>query len=159
MVAKNVYYCNNCIDPDSLALLPGDRDLTGLCSITLESSADDQELPSPQDIDPYDAHLARTFIPSTAQRLIEQETIRQSINEQQPHQSSPHGPLAVGHPSMSLTQRVTSLVPSHTLSNWSCWLGGSMTKCSHYWQLLWTSSHVCRVSNLTKFLWGWHGQV
>ena len=37
------------------------------------------ELPSPQDVGPIDAHLARTFVPSTAQRLTEQETIPQSI--------------------------------------------------------------------------------
>ena len=41
-----------------------------------------QELPSPQDIDPCDAYLARAFVPSTAHRLTEQETIQQSINEQ-----------------------------------------------------------------------------
>ena len=49
--------------------------------MTLESSDDDQELPSLQDVDPYNAHLARTFVPSSAQRLTEQETIQQSINE------------------------------------------------------------------------------
>ena len=42
--------------------------------MTLESS-DDHELPSPQDMVPFDAHLERTFVPSTAQRLTEQETI------------------------------------------------------------------------------------
>ena len=44
----------------------------------LESS-DDQELPSPQDMVPYDAHLQRTFVPNTAQRLTEQETIYESL--------------------------------------------------------------------------------
>ena len=53
--------------------------------MTLESSDDDQELSPPQDVDPYDAHLARTFLPSTAQKLTEQETIQQSINERQPY--------------------------------------------------------------------------
>ena len=38
-----------------------------------------QELPSSQDVDPYDAHLARTFVPSTAQRLTEQVTIRCNV--------------------------------------------------------------------------------
>ena len=69
------------INPDAIAALPEDGDLTGLHSMTLESSDDDQELPSLQDVDPYNAHLARTFVPSSAQRLTEQETIRQSINE------------------------------------------------------------------------------
>ena len=82
-LANSLYYHNIHIDPDA--------DLIGLCSMTLESS-DDQELPSPQDIDSYDTHLARTFIPSTPQRLTEQETIRQSINERQSHQSLPTVP-------------------------------------------------------------------
>ena len=57
--------------PDAIAVLPEDGDLTGLHSMTLESSDDDQELPSLQDVDPYNAHLARTFVPSSAQRLTE----------------------------------------------------------------------------------------
>ena len=47
---------------------------------------------SPQGVDLYDAHLTRTFVPTTAQRLTEQETIRQSIKERQPHQLSPTVP-------------------------------------------------------------------
>ena len=81
LLANNIYYRNVRIDPDAIAVLPEDGDLTGLHSMTLESSDDDQELPSLQDVDPYNAHLARTFVPSSAQRLTEQETIRQSINE------------------------------------------------------------------------------
>ena len=54
--------------------------------MTLESSDDDQELSPPQDVDPYDAHLARIFVPSTAKRLTEQQIIRWSINERQSHQ-------------------------------------------------------------------------
>ena len=53
---------------------------------------EDKELSPPQDVDPYDALLARTFIPSTTQRLTEQETIRLSINERQPHQPHPTVP-------------------------------------------------------------------
>jgi len=64
LLAKNIYYRNVRIDSDALALLPEDGDLTGLCSTTLELSDDDQELSPPQDVDPYDAHLARTFLPS-----------------------------------------------------------------------------------------------
>ena len=33
----NIYYRNIRIDPDALALLPEDGDITGLCSVTLES--------------------------------------------------------------------------------------------------------------------------
>ena len=102
LLANNIYYRNVRIDPDAFALLPENGDLTGLCSMTLESSDDDQmtlessdddqELSPTQDVDPYDAHLARTFVPSTAQRLTEQETIRQSVNKRQPHQLPPTVP-------------------------------------------------------------------
>ena len=71
LLANNIYYRNVRIDPDAIAVLPEDGDLTGLHSMTLESSDDDQELPSLQDVDPYNAHLARTFVPSSAQRLTE----------------------------------------------------------------------------------------
>ena len=112
LLANNIYYRNVRIDPDALALLPEDKDLTGLCSMTLETSDDNQELPSLQDVNPNDAHLARRFVPITAQRLTDQVTIQQSINERRSHQPPPtvHGLLAVEHPSMSSTQRATSLV-------------------------------------------------
>ena len=42
LLANNIYYRNVHIDSDALALLPEDGNLTGLCSITLESSDDDQ---------------------------------------------------------------------------------------------------------------------
>ena len=80
-LANNIYYRNVWIDPDAMAVLPEYGKLTGLHSMTLESSDDHQELPYPQDVDPYNAHLARTFVASSAQRLTEQETIQQSINE------------------------------------------------------------------------------
>ena len=63
LLANNIYYRNICIDPDAIAVLPEDRNLTGMRSMTLESSDDGQESSPPQDIDPYDAHLARTFVP------------------------------------------------------------------------------------------------
>ena len=94
LLANNIYYRNIRIDPDAIfAVLPEDGDLTGLRSMTLELS-DDQEFPSPQDVDPYDAHLQRTFVPSTAQRLTEQETIQQCIIEGQYHQSPPNSTMA-----------------------------------------------------------------
>ena len=52
LLANNIYYLNVQIDPDAIAVLPEDEDLTGLHSMTLESSDDNQELPSPQDVDP-----------------------------------------------------------------------------------------------------------
>ena len=41
LLANNIYYRNVHIDSDALTLLPEDGDLTGLCSMTLESSDDD----------------------------------------------------------------------------------------------------------------------
>ena len=42
LLANNIYYHNVHIDSDALSLLPEDGNLTGLCSMTLESSDDDQ---------------------------------------------------------------------------------------------------------------------
>ena len=67
-------------------LLPDDRNLNGLHSITLDSTIDDPEPLSAQNEDPYDAHLSASFVPSTTQWMTEQETIRQSVQERQPHQ-------------------------------------------------------------------------
>ena len=74
------------INLDALALLPENGNLTGLRMVTLDSTIDDPEPLSAQDEDPYNAHLLDSFVPSTAQRMTEQETIRQSVQEQQPHQ-------------------------------------------------------------------------
>ena len=86
MLANNRYYLNVCINVDALALLPDDRNLNGLHSITLDSTVDDPEPLSALNEDPYDAHLSASFVPSTTQWMTEQETIRQSVQERQPHQ-------------------------------------------------------------------------
>ena len=78
MLANNRYYLNVRINVDALALLPDDRNLNGLHSITLDSTIDDPEPLSAQNEDPYDAHLSASFVPSTTQWMTEQETIRQS---------------------------------------------------------------------------------
>ena len=54
-----------------------------MCSVTLQSSADDEKVTSPQEVDPHYTHLARTFVPTTARRSTEQKTIRQSVQAQQ----------------------------------------------------------------------------
>ena len=56
LLANNVYYRNIRIDPDALALLPEDGDLTGLRSVTVET--DDQETPPAQN-DAHDAHCVQ----------------------------------------------------------------------------------------------------
>ena len=86
LLANNRYYLSVRINLDALALLPEDGNLTGLHSATLDSTIDDPEPLSAQDEGPYGAHLSGSFIPSTTQRMTEQETVRQSVQERQPHQ-------------------------------------------------------------------------
>ena len=64
MVTNNIYYHHVSINPHTLALLPEDDNISGLCSVTLESSDDGKKWSSTtQDEDPYDAHLTRTLVP------------------------------------------------------------------------------------------------
>ena len=99
LLANNQYYRNVCINPDALALLPEDGNLTGLDSVTLDSTADDPEPPSAQDMDPYNSHLSASFIPSTTQRMTEQDTVRQSVQERQSHQQRVSPPTVLWPPS------------------------------------------------------------
>ena len=92
LVANNKYYHSVRINPDALAMLPEDGDLSGLHSVTLGSTDDETGSPSLQDKDedPYSTHLQGSFVPSTTQRMTEQETVRQSVQERQ----SFHQPVA-----------------------------------------------------------------
>ena len=96
LLVNNQYYY---INPDVLALLPEDGNLTGLDSVALDSTTDDPEPPSPQDMDPYNSHLSASFIPSTTQRMTEQDTIRQSVQERQSHQQRVSPPAVLWPPS------------------------------------------------------------
>jgi len=84
----------------------------------LTSTSDNMELPSAQsEEDPYNAHLSASFIPSTAQRMTERDTIRQSVHKRQFLQRAatptvswpPSGTILL---STSSTLRNTSPVPS-----------------------------------------------
>ena len=77
----NNYYRSVNIDSDTLAQPPEDGDITGLCSVTLDTPDEEEEPPATQDEDPYDAHLSGTFIPSVARRMTEWETVRQSMHD------------------------------------------------------------------------------
>ena len=50
-------------------------DLSGLCSVTLESADDQEEIQPSEDEDPYNAHLSRTFVPTVAHRVTEQDSV------------------------------------------------------------------------------------
>ena len=69
LLAKNKYYLNVRINLDALTLLPEDGNLTGLHSVTLDSTIDDPESLSAQDEDHYDAHFSGSFVPSTTQGM------------------------------------------------------------------------------------------
>ena len=99
LLANNRYYLNVRINIDALTLLPEDGNLNGLHSITLNSTIDDPEPLSAQNEDPYDEHLSVSFVPSTTQRMTEQETVRQSVQERQPHQQQVAPPMVSWPPS------------------------------------------------------------
>ncbi len=76
-MANNVYYRNISIDPDVVAQLPEDGDLSGLCTITVNSSG--EEDPLQEEIDPYHADLSRSFVPSASRRS---EAVRRVVHQQ-----------------------------------------------------------------------------
>ena len=69
--------------PQALALLPEDGELSGLQSVSLESTSEDIEESSRQseDGDIYSTILSSTFVPSATQQMTEQETVRQSVQQ------------------------------------------------------------------------------
>ena len=69
---------------EALAILPEDGDLSRLHSVSLDSAEEDTGSPETlhEDTcnDPYNSQLTGSFIPSTTQRMIEeQETVRHSV--------------------------------------------------------------------------------
>ena len=102
LVANNTYYHNIHIDPEVLAQLPEDGNLSGLCTVNLETTPSSEQDPSQEDIDSYHANLPRSFVPS---RLTELETVRQSVQDpqsSQPPQPTPW-PTAGGAPISEFT--------------------------------------------------------
>ena len=110
LLANNRYHLNVRINVDALALLPEDGNLNRLHSITLNLTIDDPEPLSAQNEDPYDAHLSASLVHSTTQRMTEQETVRQSVQERQPHQQQ------VASPTVSWPVLLTLLLHDRLLS-------------------------------------------
>ena len=92
LVANNIYYRNVTIDLVALSLLPEDGDVSGQCSVVLDSQ--DEEQVETANEDSYNAHLSTTFLPRLACRMTEQETVRQSVQERLSH----HSPATVAWP-------------------------------------------------------------
>ena len=99
-LVDNKYYRNVRINQEALAMLPEDGDLSGLRSVTVDSTDEDTTSPSTLDEgeDPYSTHLSGSFVPSTTQRMTEQETVRQTVQERQRHRQPAAAPPTVSWP-------------------------------------------------------------
>ena len=83
LITNNIYYHANHIhiDEDALAQLPHDGNLSNISSIAVEIPAtSDQQM---SEDDPYDAHLARSFVPVATRSMSEQEAVQQSVQQRQ----------------------------------------------------------------------------
>ena len=87
LLTNNKYYRSVHLNPNALALLPEDGNLTAWpphSNTHLNQGSDNMELPSTQsEEDPYNAHLSASFAPGTAQQMTEQDTISQSVHKRQ----------------------------------------------------------------------------
>ena len=83
LITNNIYYRVNHIhiDEDTLAQLPHDGNLSNISSIAVEIPAtSDQQM---SEDDPYDAYLARSFVPVATRSMSEQEAVQQSVQQRQ----------------------------------------------------------------------------
>lgn len=102
LVANNIYYRNINISSNALSQLPQDGDLSSLHSISYHPSTDQQAHPSsatPTEQEEYEAHLSRTFVPITAQRMSEEEVVRHSVQQRAESTSASSTMSAVMWPS------------------------------------------------------------
>ena len=78
----NRYYRANHVQINQCALsqLPEDGNLSSVVSVAADIPTSEHQDPAQED-DPYNAHLARSFVPVAGCSLTEQETIRQSVNQ------------------------------------------------------------------------------
>ena len=83
LVANNIYYHNICIDASIVSELPEDGELSDidLCTITLDSCLDAGSLLQ-DEVDPYNADLSSSFVPSVSQRPTEVEAVRHIVHNQ-----------------------------------------------------------------------------
>ena len=86
LLSHNMYYrANNVrIDHNAIAQLPDDGNLSNVTSITIESpEASDPPDATTESSDPYDAHLAQSFVPIATRSMTEQEAVRHSVHQRQ----------------------------------------------------------------------------
>ena len=68
------------INQCALSQLPEDGNLSSVVSVAADIPTSEHQDPAQED-DPYNADLARSFVPVAGCSLTEQETIRQSVNQ------------------------------------------------------------------------------
>ena len=80
LIANNIYFHNISINYEALTLLPEDATISDLCTMTITS---DESEPSAQpDIDLHSTPMQSSFVPVPTRGLTQQQTIRQSVNQQ-----------------------------------------------------------------------------
>ena len=83
-VRHNIYNSNINISEEAFTILPEDGDLTGLCSVIIDSSTSDEEEPPAQDVIQLSPEeVICVYCHSEVDR---QETIRQSVHQSTPAQ-------------------------------------------------------------------------
>ena len=77
LLANNKYYRSVRVNLEALAMLPEDEDLSGLHSVTLNSTEEAAESQPTQeeDEDSCNTHLSGSFVPSNAQRMTDHQTV------------------------------------------------------------------------------------
>ena len=91
LVDNNIYYRNITIDPEVVAQLPEDGDVSSLCTVTLDTTPE-EPCPSQVEEDPYQSELSRSFVPSAPRRSTEVEAIQRIVHRDvssQPPQAVP----------------------------------------------------------------------
>ena len=123
LITNNIYYRANHvhIDEDTLAQLPHDGNLSNITPIAVEiPTTSDQQM---SEDDPYDAHLARPFVPVATRSMTEQEAVHQSVQQRQSDHPSADTTSTVMWPSSGgsrvYNRGILYLCLPYTLPYWS----------------------------------------
>ena len=77
LVVNNKYYYHIAINTEVVDQLPKDGSLSGLCTITHDSTSEEEDLAV---VDEADPQFSSSFIPSAQRRATERESVRQSCS-------------------------------------------------------------------------------
>ena len=136
----NKYYHNIRINLEAVAMLPKNSNLSGLHTVSLDSTEEKTGLPEilDEEDDPYNSHLCGSFVPSTNQRMTEQETVCTAEAATPASDSCTYSFMASLW--ISSNQRVQHrgihvTCFSHVISNWGSRLLDTSTDWCHHRQL------------------------